>query len=691
MSLFPFYLTPLSLHSLALAVSLLAALGFALRNGVSSSNRVFHQNFFQAYLALLLLGSLLIGVSTLQGSVLFSGLGVLAWLLANLCLALDLGLPRIQTRSARIGLLFVGLAALAGVAAVIQGSTLTQWLLLGLSQASLLVLAWGRPWVVWAVGLGLLPVLAEWLVGEQTLTVNAADWLGVLRTLTMTAMAWLLLRTRPQRTSYVVGMLGLMLVAYLAFFLPSVQSQLDNLQNDLAVQRRQSSLLVYQSLLSGRVMAPYPEVAYLAAWTQNPAAASVVYLRPGLETPVEQLADVLEISVAEDGLAADFFSNAIQIGPSESAVSDLSDWPLLPRSTVSSSGTDGLTCFACSTYPYPFQAHLFYFGEDVYEVGYLVEDDVRAVHNRVLSLLSSGLFGMVVLFGLFPLIFQATLLDPLQRLAKAARQVAGGNLDVHLPEEDPEKSKFLPVSQDEIGLLSHDFNQMTAALKARTTELAKANQRIQHEVDERQRLARALHDSVTQSVYGLALLARGARETAEQAEGFPGQEPSLASQLDMLEADSLNALRELRLLIYELRPLALQETGLLDALRERLEVVERRAGLQVTLDTPDEIALTPDAEIELYYLAIEALNNVVKHAAASQVSVRLETLKETLFLPPLLRLEISDNGCGFNPLTQPQGFGLRSMHERAAALGATLEIHSAPGQGTTVRVIYSHT
>ena len=194
-------------------------------------------------------------------------------------------------------------------------------------------------------------------------------------------------------------------------------------------------------------------------------------------------------------------------------------------------------------------------------------------------------------------------------------------------------------------------------------------------VKERQRLARELHDAVTQTVYSVTLLAASGQHALiakdwEQVSNF----------LARLQMISGQALKELRLLVYELRPSALENAGLVEALQSRLDAVEVRAGIQVQLEVDDELELNETQESTLYRVSIEALNNSIKHAEASAVTVRITVEDRTVILT------IADNGKGFDEsaATEKGGVGLVSMQERARQLGGMLEIRSTFGQGTTV-------
>jgi signal transduction histidine kinase len=160
-----------------------------------------------------------------------------------------------------------------------------------------------------------------------------------------------------------------------------------------------------------------------------------------------------------------------------------------------------------------------------------------------------------------------------------------------------------------------------------------------------------------------------------------GDSERLDSSLARLEVTSLQALREMRLLVYELRPAALEQEGLLRTLERRFNAVERRAGIHATViyEVPYGLELPQALERELYYLTIEALNNTLKHAQASEVTVRVQSNATQV------RLEIVDDGCGFDPQQASGGYGLGDMRERMERLGGQLEIASAPDAGTRIR------
>ncbi len=196
-------------------------------------------------------------------------------------------------------------------------------------------------------------------------------------------------------------------------------------------------------------------------------------------------------------------------------------------------------------------------------------------------------------------------------------------------------------------------------------------------LEERQRLARELHDSVTQAQYSVTLFAEAARRLAS---GDDRQQ--MRSYLDQLGDTAQQALKEMRLLVYELRPSALEQVGLVEALQQRLEAVEGRAGVEAALLVDGTVELPEDVEEGLYRIAHEALNNVLKHAQVTSVTVRIRADGDHV------ELEVEDNGKGFDPATVSDrgGMGLANMRERAERLGGSLTLVSAPGKGTTVKV-----
>jgi signal transduction histidine kinase len=196
-------------------------------------------------------------------------------------------------------------------------------------------------------------------------------------------------------------------------------------------------------------------------------------------------------------------------------------------------------------------------------------------------------------------------------------------------------------------------------------------------LEERQRLARELHDSVTQSLYGLNLY-------AEAAMGHLaiGQLDQVQEYLSDIQKTAQESLTEMRLLIYELRPPILEHEGLVAALQNRLYYVENRTALKSGLKSNLEQRLPPVVEEGLYRIAQEALNNTLKHAHAKNIEISILHDKQTV------KMEISDNGIGFDPATAYREgcLGIVSMRERALVNDWHFNVDSSPGMGTRVCV-----
>lgn len=193
--------------------------------------------------------------------------------------------------------------------------------------------------------------------------------------------------------------------------------------------------------------------------------------------------------------------------------------------------------------------------------------------------------------------------------------------------------------------------------------------------EERNRLARELHDSVSQALYGIALGARTARTLLDR-------DPSrLAEPLDYVLALAEAGLTEMRALIFDLRPDSLESEGLINALSKQAASLQTRHGIRVHVSLCAEPEMALEVKETLYRIAREALHNIVKHAQASQVTLRLDRDGHNI------RLEVTDDGLGFDVHALfPGHLGLQSMRERTARLNGVFAIDSAPGRGTAIRI-----
>jgi len=196
--------------------------------------------------------------------------------------------------------------------------------------------------------------------------------------------------------------------------------------------------------------------------------------------------------------------------------------------------------------------------------------------------------------------------------------------------------------------------------------------------EERQRLARDLHDAVTQTLFSASLigevLPRLWKRDRDEGE----------RRLEELRLLTRGALAEMRMLLLELRPGALGEVGLANLLRQLVEATTVQTKLNVDLDMCGECDAPAEVQVALYRVAQEALNNAVKHSGAKETKIKLACEEGSA------DLTISDNGSGFDAgAVSPESLGLRIMQERAEAVGATLKVEGRVGRGTRVRARWS--
>jgi PAS domain S-box-containing protein len=234
-------------------------------------------------------------------------------------------------------------------------------------------------------------------------------------------------------------------------------------------------------------------------------------------------------------------------------------------------------------------------------------------------------------------------------------------------------------------------------VQERTQELESANQRLQQEIEQRTkiekelaekaaeeavtadrtRLARDLHDAVTQTLFSASLTAEVLPDLWEMDVDEAKRSTEELRQL------TRGALAEMRTLLLELRPAALTQTRLGDLIKQLCEAFIGRSRLPIALNIEGEAELPAEVQIALYRIAQESLNNIFKYARATQVNVNL------FLAPATVRFEVCDNGIGFDMSTsKPTSLGLRIMRERSEAIGADFQIQSTVGEGTCVEVTW---
>ena len=253
----------------------------------------------------------------------------------------------------------------------------------------------------------------------------------------------------------------------------------------------------------------------------------------------------------------------------------------------------------------------------------------------------------------------------------------------------------LGIAADVIQRLWRHFNRIEttlANLKASNHTLEQTRQELERRVvettrlkddavktaalGERNRLARELHDSVSQALFGVSL---GVRTSLQAMTTQPDKaRPAMEYSLTLAEA----ALAEMRALIFELHPDMLQEEGLLAAMQKQAAFILARHQLQLDVSLcPDEPEMAIEAKEALYRIGTEAMQNVIRHAKAGRAELTLQNGGGWV------TLSVCDDGLGFDMHSRSQGhLGLKTMRERAEKFGGRFEIDSAPGQGTTVQV-----
>jgi signal transduction histidine kinase len=205
-------------------------------------------------------------------------------------------------------------------------------------------------------------------------------------------------------------------------------------------------------------------------------------------------------------------------------------------------------------------------------------------------------------------------------------------------------------------------------LYLRSQEMAK--------MEERQRIARDLHDAVNQTLFSASVMAETLLMTST--------EESTRDGLQRIYQLTQGALAEMRTLLIELRPEALEKTALADLLHHLADVMTARTRAEIDIHIDPDAALDPDVKTVFYRVAQESLNNILQHARASRISIALDQQHGAV------TLSISDDGCGFDMNARPADhFGIAIMAERAALIGASLHVLSAENQGT--QVMLSHT
>lgn len=252
-----------------------------------------------------------------------------------------------------------------------------------------------------------------------------------------------------------------------------------------------------------------------------------------------------------------------------------------------------------------------------------------------------------------------------------SKEVVIGVLDI-------QSEKLDAFDQSDVDILQSLANQLAVAIEnARLYEQAGQLAAL----EERQKLARELHDSVSQALYGIALGTKTARTVLDRAAIDEATRPKLTEPLDYVLAQANAGMAEMRALIFELRPESLATEGLVAALRKQTAALGARHQIPVATEFGPEPELPLPQKEMLYRVAQEAMHNIVKHARATAAEVRLVGENGKVVL------EVCDNGQGFDMAQEfPGHLGLKSMRERVERGGGMLTIASAPAEGTRIQV-----
>ena len=265
----------------------------------------------------------------------------------------------------------------------------------------------------------------------------------------------------------------------------------------------------------------------------------------------------------------------------------------------------------------------------------------------------------------------------LARLGLVAALLARGQWDAALGDHEPEAARSGEVRYviTELRTMAIGLRAQVDALQRGAEERAALAERARHVavLEERQRLARELHDTVSQELFGLAMILGSIRRSLGDA-----RDAALVERLTQAEAGAQRAQVTMRGLIRALRPIELGTQDLESALKMLLDEVSERHHIATSLTVDGALVLSPGVEDALFRVAQEAASNAVRHAEAKTLAIRL------LRAAPRVELEVADDGVGFDPAATQGHVGLHSMRERAEDVGGHLFVRSLVGRGTTV-------
>jgi signal transduction histidine kinase len=264
---------------------------------------------------------------------------------------------------------------------------------------------------------------------------------------------------------------------------------------------------------------------------------------------------------------------------------------------------------------------------------------------------------------LFGLLSTGKLIRRIRRLALSTEAMAGGDL----------RSRIPVSGGDEVGQLEQAFNSMAVRLEKAIRAERDAASSIARRA-ERNRIARELHDSISQDLFSVSLVADGLRKALPS-------ESKLWRQADSMEQTLQRTRREMRVLLMELRPVALEDAGLAAALHEMCRAYETRLGIPIAARI--ELSnLGPAVEHAALRVVQEALGNAVRHGNPTTIEVDVHSEGEKV------SVTVRDDGTGFDldRVHERHGLGLELIRERVEELGGSVQVDTTPGEGTTIRV-----
>ncbi len=242
--------------------------------------------------------------------------------------------------------------------------------------------------------------------------------------------------------------------------------------------------------------------------------------------------------------------------------------------------------------------------------------------------------------------------------------------------EDSKFLGFIGLARKEGPVFSQDETVRLTIISDQIATLIDSDQRrkLAIALSERQRLVRDLHDSVSQKLYGVVTLTEAAQAALEA-----GSSVNPSQVLEKIGENARQAVKEMRLFLYQMQPTEIEKDGFISALHYRLAAVEGRADIKARLLADENISLSKQKEVALYFIAQEALNNILRHAHAKSITVTLKQGRRNVIL------EIVDDGRGFDPKkVERGGLGLRNMKERVLQAGGKFRVVSKPGEGTRI-------